>query len=137
MAKEQTIGLPSLISKQGERRRSGISLSSPRTPPDPLIGVHPVRYTVTAEDVKRSRIQLTDLVAYEIPAKTEVLLNYPNPFNPETWIPYRLAVDAFVTVKIYDQRGRVVRDYSGWASDCGGLREPVKSNLLGWENRVR
>ena len=78
--------------------------------PDPLIGVHPVRHTVTVEDVKRSRIELAELVAYEIPAKTELLLNYPNPFNPETWIPYRLAKDAFVTVTIYDQRGRVVRD---------------------------
>ena len=77
---------------------------------DPLIGVHPVRHTVTVEDVKRSRIELAELVAYEIPAKTELLLNYPNPFNPETWIPYRLAKDAFVTVTIYDQRGRVVRD---------------------------
>ena len=76
---------------------------------DPLIGVHPVRHTVTVEDVKRSRIPLAELVAYEIPAKTELLLNYPNPFNPETWIPYRLAKDAFVTVTIYDQRGRVVR----------------------------
>ena len=77
---------------------------------DPLIGVHPVRHTVTVEDVKRSRISLAELVAYEIPAKTALLLNYPNPFNPETWIPYRLAKDAFVTVTIYDQRGRVVRD---------------------------
>ena len=76
---------------------------------DPLIGVHPVRHTVTVEDVKRSRIELAELVAYEIPAKTELLLNYPNPFNPETWIPYRLAKDAFVTVTIYDPRGRVVR----------------------------
>ena len=77
---------------------------------DPLIGVHPVRHTVTVEDVKRSHIPLAELVAYEIPAQTELLLNYPNPFNPETWIPYRLAKDAFVTLTIYDQRGRVVRD---------------------------
>ena len=77
--------------------------------PDPLIGVHPLRYTITAEDVKRSRIQLPALVAYEIPAETELLANYPNPFNPETWIPYRLAEDAFVTLTIYDLSGRVVR----------------------------
>ena len=59
---------------------------------DPLIGVQPLQYTVTAEDVNRSRIQLETLVAYEIPAETELLPNYPNPFNPETWIPYHLAV---------------------------------------------
>ena len=77
--------------------------------PNPFIGVHPLRYTVTAEDVKQSLIQLPALIAYEIPAETELLSNYPNPFNPETWIPYRLAEDAFVTLTIYDQAGQVVR----------------------------
>ena len=39
----------------------------------------------------------------------ELLANYPNPFNPETWIPYRLAEDANVTLTIYDSSGQVVR----------------------------
>ena len=43
------------------------------------------------------------------PQETELLANYPNPFNPETWIPYRLAEDAFVTLTIYDGSGGVVR----------------------------
>ena len=77
--------------------------------PHPFIGVKPLQYTVTAEDVKRSLIQLPTLVAYEIPAETALLPNYPNPFNPETWIPYQLAEDAFVTLTIYDGNGRVVR----------------------------
>ena len=76
---------------------------------DPSIGVEPLRYTVTAEDVKQSLIQLPTLVTYEIPAETQLLANYPNPFNPETWIPYRLAEDAFVTLTIYDLSGQVVR----------------------------
>ena len=76
---------------------------------NPLIGVEPLRYTVTAKDVKRSHIQLDELVAHEIPAKTELLPNYPNPFNPETWIPYRLASDADVSVTIYDLNGGVIR----------------------------
>ena len=76
---------------------------------NPSIGVQPLRYTVTAEDVKRSLILLPELVAYEIPAETQLLANYPNPFNPETWIPYRLAEDAVVTLTIYDLRGHVVR----------------------------
>ena len=80
--------------------------------PNPFIGVEPFRYTVTAEDVKRSLIQLPELVAYEIPAETQLLANYPNPFNPETWIPYRLAEDASVTLTIYDGTGQIVRTIS-------------------------
>ena len=77
--------------------------------PNPFVDVKPLRYTVTTEDMKRNRIQLPTLVAYERPAETELLHNYPNPFNPETWIPYRLAENAFVTLTIYDQTGQVVR----------------------------
>ena len=76
---------------------------------NPSVGVKPLQYTVTAEDVKRSLIQLPTLVAYEIPTETELLTNYPNPFNPETWIPYRLAEEAFVTLTIYDGAGQIVR----------------------------
>ena len=76
---------------------------------DTSMGVQPLQYTVTAEDVKRSRIELPALFLQEIPAKTQLLSNYPNPFNPETWIPYRLAQDAFVTLTIYDGSGQVVR----------------------------
>ena len=76
---------------------------------DASVGVQPLRYTVRAEDVLRSRIQLPALVSHQIPAETKLLRNYPNPFNPETWIPYRLAEDAFVVLTIYDGNGRVVR----------------------------
>ena len=76
--------------------------------PNPLIGVQPFRYAITAEDVKRGHIQLGESVVHEIPAKTELLLNYPNPFNPETWIPHRLAEAANVTLTIYDLSGGIV-----------------------------
>ena len=77
--------------------------------PHPLIGVEPLEYTVTAEDVRKGWIQLPALIAYEIPAETELLHNYPNPFNPETWIPYQLAHPAEVTLTIYDTQGALVR----------------------------
>ena len=93
----------------GRAARIGDILEVSVRSPDPFIGVQPLQYTVTAEDVKRGLIRLTELVAYEIPTETELLHNYPNPFNPETWIPYRLAEDAFVTLTIYNQTGQVVR----------------------------
>ena len=52
---------------------------------------------------------LEQLHAALIPQESALLPNYPNPFNPETWIPYRLAQDALVTLTIYDGSGRVVR----------------------------
>ena len=45
----------------------------------------------------------------EIPDTTALLPNYPNPFNPETWIPYHLATDAAVVLTIYDTQGIAVR----------------------------
>ena len=44
-----------------------------------------------------------------IPQETFLLPNYPNPFNPETWIPYQLSRDAEVTVAIYSVNGALVR----------------------------
>ena len=44
-----------------------------------------------------------------VPVKTVLLPNYPNPFNPETWIPYQLSKDADVTLTIYAVNGQVVR----------------------------
>ena len=52
---------------------------------------------------------LKHLLALSPPEQTRLLANYPNPFNPETWIPYRLADDAFVTLTIHDAMGQVVR----------------------------
>ena len=59
--------------------------------------------------MKRGIMVLEQLLLSLIPTETELLANYPNPFNPETWIPYRLAEDAFVTLTIYDGAGQVVR----------------------------
>ena len=58
---------------------------------------------------QRGILFLEQLLAALTPKETALLPNYPNPFNPETWIPYRLAKDAFVTLTIYDGSGRVVR----------------------------
>ena len=44
-----------------------------------------------------------------VPETTALLPNYPNPFNPETWIPYHLAKPADVSLTIYDTRGIAVR----------------------------
>ena len=48
-------------------------------------------------------------VIAELPDTTQLFPNFPNPFNPETWIPYQLVNDSNVQVSIYDTRGMLVR----------------------------
>ncbi len=52
---------------------------------------------------------LKRLLTANVPQKTALLANYPNPFNPETWIPYQLAKPAEVSVSIYAADGKLIR----------------------------
>ena len=61
------------------------------------------------EVMKRGILRLENLLAALTPKETTLLPNYPNPFNPETWIPYQLARDAEVRVAIYDINGALMR----------------------------
>ena len=58
---------------------------------------------------QRGVLFLEQLLAALTPKETALLPNYPNPFNPETWIPYRLANDADVQITIFDTKGTLVR----------------------------
>ncbi|MAF11665.1 hypothetical protein CMK11_14555 [Candidatus Poribacteria bacterium] len=48
-------------------------------------------------------------LAWAAPQHTRLLSNYPNPFNPETWIPFELSAASAATVRVYDFAGQVVR----------------------------
>lgn len=52
---------------------------------------------------------LEQLLAAFTPEETRLLANYPNPFNPETWIPYHLSKDAEVVLYIYAINGTLIR----------------------------
>ena len=58
---------------------------------------------------QRAIAVIEKMLASMRPAKTMLLANYPNPFNPETWIPYQLGKDANVQIPIYNARGTVIR----------------------------
>ena len=121
--------------KAANAARIGDVLEISADSPNPLIGVKPVRHIVTVDDVKNSTIQLEDLIAYEIPAETELLRNYPNPFNPETWIPYHLSEDADVKLTIYDISGEMVRDI-----DVGhqtAAKYDTRAKAIYWDGRNR
>ena len=61
---------------------------------------------------QRGILFLQQLLTVLTPKETALLANYPNPFNPETWIPYQLAKPADVTLHIYAVNGTLVRTLS-------------------------
>ena len=83
--------------------------------------------------VKRGIIVLEQLLRSLTPTETQLLPNYPNPFNPETWIPYRLAEDAFVTLTIYDQIGQIVRIIDVGHQTAAAYES--RSNAIYWDGR--
>jgi hypothetical protein len=67
------------------------------------------------------------------PTVSALLPNYPNPFNPETWIPFDLSEAADVTVRVYDMQGRVVRRIALGYRDTGVYRG--RSAAAYWDGR--
>ena len=68
-----------------------------------------------------------------LPDKNALLANYPNPFNPETWIPYQLAEPADVTLTIYAVDGKLVRTLA-LGQQPGGMYQS-KSRAAYWDGR--
>ncbi|MDP6599538.1 MAG: Ig-like domain-containing protein, partial [Candidatus Poribacteria bacterium] len=95
--------------------------------------IKPYQHQVTEQDINQGWIQLPDLVAREIPAETQLLPNYPNPFNPETWIPFDLAEDAPVEIEIYSEKGTLVRRLPLGYTDAGIYRQQDKAAY--WDGR--
>ena len=60
------------------------------------------------DDWARRSPSLADAGSIDVD-ETDLLANYPNPFNPETWIPYKLAKASDVKIIIYDAKGFMVR----------------------------
>ena len=78
-------------------------------------------------------IQAAPTLQVTLPDKNALLPNYPNPFNPETWIPYHLAAPADVSLHIYAINGRLVRHF-----DLGHQRAGMyqsRSRAAYWDGR--
>ena len=76
---------------------------------------------------------LQNLLYSLIPEETALHRNYPNPFNPETWIPYQLAESAEVTLTIYDMNGRLVRRLAVGHQGAGMYQ--TRSRAVYWDGR--
>lgn len=68
-----------------------------------------------------------------LPKATALLPNYPNPFNPETWIPYQLAAPADVNVSIHSVDGKLVQSLELGQLPAGVYKH--KSRAAYWDGR--
>ena len=76
---------------------------------------------------------LERLLATLAPTQTVLLPNYPNPFNPETWIPYQLAVPSDVILHIYSMNGALVRTLALGHRSAGVYHS--KNRAAYWDGR--
>ena len=76
---------------------------------------------------------LQRLLALLIPVETALLANYPNPFNPETWIPYQLAAAGEVEIVICDIRGIAIRRLVLGHQPAGGYT--ARRRAAYWDGR--
>ncbi len=65
--------------------------------------------------------------------KNALLPNYPNPFNPETWIPFDLTQESSVTIAIYNSAGRTVKRMELGELAAGSYR--AKGKAAYWDGR--
>ena len=67
----------------------------------------PIHYMLKAENLEVGYLVL-HLSKGDLRLENRLFQNFPNPFNPETWFPFQLREPANVTIKIFDQNGRLV-----------------------------
>ena len=82
---------------------------------------------------KQGIATLERLINTASPEETALLPNYPNPFNPETWIPYDLAEAVDVHIYIYDLKGESIRHLSLGFQTAGTYRTQARAAY--WDGR--
>ena len=93
----------------------------------------PFQHTVSTTDMRNIFLSLDLRVGDVRPQETVLAQNFPNPSNPETWIPYQLSEAAEVWIQIYDVSGRLVRTLNlGWQS-VGSYMTPLSAAY--WDGR--
>ena len=91
------------------------------------------RLNLTDAASQRGILFLENLLAALMPKETLLLPNYPNPFNPETWIPYQLTKPTDVTLTIYAMDGAVVRTLALGHQAAGKYHN--KARAAYWDGR--
>ncbi len=95
--------------------------------------IRTLQHEISAVDVHRAFTEIRLTTANLTPKRTVLLSNYPNPFNPETWVSYQLANDTDVTIQIYSSTGKLVRNLHLGFQQTGYYID--KSRAAYWDGR--
>ena len=77
---------------------------------------------------------LVSILPEDLPAQTRLLPNYPNPFNPETWMPFVLSYGSAVKLTIYNLEGKPVRNISIGYVEAGSYVS--QSEAIYWDGKA-
>jgi len=86
-----------------------------------------------APELPEAQITKSQTKLDNVPLQTRLMANYPNPFNPETWIPFELAEDSNIKVEIYDMTGRIIRTLDLGYRPAGHYID--RSSAVRWDGR--
>lgn len=96
----------------------------------------PFQRTVTTADIRNAFLSLQLNVGDVQPKDTILAQNFPNPFNPETWIPYQLSKPAEVTISIHNIAGNLVRTLDLGLQPVGSYMTPTTAAYWDGKNAV-
>ena len=95
--------------------------------------IRTLQHQINAEDIQQAFTELHLTPDLLKPSRTALFNNYPNPFNPETWIPYQLVTDSDVAINIYDAAGHLIRHLDLGLQTAGFYIS--KSRAAYWDGR--
>ena len=123
-----------MVALRGDRYEEGDMLEvSVVDPSGTFGGLTPVRTVVGKDEIAVGRINIGRQLLSAVPYRSDLLPNYPNPFNPETWIPFDLAEASRTTVTIYNAAGQTVRVLELGQLPAGQYRS--RSKAAYWDGR--
>ena len=85
----------------------------------------------TAEEMALNVLKA--ILPERLPSETQLLANYPNPFNPETWIPYQLNQASEVSLSVYSSEGKLVREIDLGLKPAGNYQRTERA--IYWDGR--
>ena len=96
----------------------------------------PFQRTVSTEDIRNAFLSLQLTIGDVRPKDTVLAQNFPNPFNPETWIPYQLSKSAEVSIHIHNVAGHLIRTLDLGLKSTGAYMTPSTAAYWDGKNSV-